>query len=92
MLDGALARRLISNGFSVIADLAPVNIPMVNQALASPDFLQKRPELAEGILMVLVDSLAYTVAPMNKSVVVRTIMRRLKIDDAKVGEDGYRIS
>ena len=27
VLDGALARRLISKGFSVIADLAPVNIP-----------------------------------------------------------------
>jgi len=40
--------------------------------------------------MVLVDSLAYTLAPMNKSVVVRTIMRRLKIDDAKVAEDGYQ--
>ena len=91
VLDGALARRLISKGFSVIADLAPVNIPMVNQALvASADFLQKRPELAERILMVLVDSLAYTLAPMNKSVVVRTITRRLKIDDAKVAEDGYQ--
>ena len=91
VLDGALARRLISKGFSVIADLAPANIPMVNQALvASPDFLQKRPELAERILMVLVDSLAYTLAPVNKSVVTRTIMRRLKIDDAKVGEEGYQ--
>jgi ABC-type nitrate/sulfonate/bicarbonate transport system substrate-binding protein len=64
---------------------------MANQALvASPDFLQKRPELAERILMVLVDSLAYTLAPMNKNVVLRTIMRRLKIDDAKVAEDGYQ--
>jgi hypothetical protein len=64
---------------------------MANQALvASPDFLQKRPELAERILMVLVDSLAYTLAPMNKNVVRRTIMRRLKIDDAKVAEDGYQ--
>jgi len=91
VLDGALARRLISKGFSVIADLAPVNIPMVNQALvASPELPQKRPELAERVLMVLVDSLAFTLAPMNKNLVVRTLMRRLKIDDAKVAEDGYQ--
>jgi len=91
VLDGGLARRLISKGFSVIVDLTPFNIPMVNQAVVlTTDFVQKRAELAERILMVLIDSLAYTLAPMNKNVVVRTIMRRLQIDDAKIGEEGYQ--
>jgi ABC-type nitrate/sulfonate/bicarbonate transport system substrate-binding protein len=91
VLDGALARRLINKGFSVIVDLTPFNIPMVNQAVVvAPDFVQKRGELAERILMVLVDSLAFTLAPVNKSIVVRTIMRRLQIDDPKVGEEGYQ--
>ncbi len=91
VLDGALARRLINKGFSVIVDLTPFNIPMVNQAVVvTPDFVQKRAELAERILMVLVDSLAYTLALVNKSVVVKTIMRRLQIDDPKIGEEGYR--
>ena len=91
VLDGVLARRLINKGFSVIVDLTPANIPMVNQAVVvAPDFVQKRPELAERILMVLVDSLAFTLAPMNKSVVIKTIMRRLQIDDPKVGEEGYQ--
>jgi len=91
VLDGALARRLINKGFSVIVDLTPFNIPLVNQAVVvAPEFLQKRAELAERILMVLVDSLAFTLAPVNKSIVVRTIMRRLQIDDPKVGEEGYQ--
>jgi NitT/TauT family transport system substrate-binding protein len=91
VLDGVLARRLISKGFSVIADLTPANIPMVNQAIVvAPDFVQKRGELAERILMVLVDSLAFTLAPMNKSVVTRTLMRRLQISDAVVAEEGYQ--
>jgi NitT/TauT family transport system substrate-binding protein len=91
VLDGALARRLINKGFSVIVDLTPFNIPMVNQAVVvAPDFVQKRTELAERILMVLVDSLAFTLAPINKNIVVRTIMRRLQIDDPKVGEEGYQ--
>jgi len=91
VLDGVLARRLINKGFSVIVDLTPANIPMVNQAVVvAPDFVQKRPELAERILMVLVDSLAFTLAPMNRNVVVKTIMRRLQIDDPKVAEEGYQ--
>ncbi len=91
VLDGGLARRLISKGFSVIVDLTPFNIPMVNQAVVvTPEFVQKRGELAERILMVLVESLAFTLAPMNKNVVLRTIMRRLQLDDAKVGEEGYQ--
>ena len=91
VLDGVLARRLINKGFSVIVDLAPANIPMVNQAIVvTPEFVQKRAELAERILMVLVDSLAFTLAPMNKSIVVKTLMRRLQISDAKIGEEGYQ--
>ncbi len=91
VLDGVLARRLINKGFSVIVDLTPANIPMVNQAIVvAPDFVQKRAELAERILMVLVDSLAFTLAPMNRSIVVKTIMRRLQISDVKVSEEGYQ--
>lgn len=91
VLDGGLARRLISKGFTVIVDLTPANIPMVNQAVVvAPDFVQKRGELAERIVMVLVDSLAFTLASMNKNAVVRILMRRLQIDDPKVGEEGYQ--
>src|SRR4029434_628041 len=47
VLDGVLARRLINKGFSVIVDLTPANIPMVNQAIVvAPDFVQKRAALA----------------------------------------------
>ena len=91
VLDGVLARRLVAKGLSVIVDLTPANIPMVNQAIVvAPDFVQKRGELAERILMVLVDSLAFTLAPANKNVVIRTIMRRLQINDAAVAEEGYQ--
>ena len=91
VLDGVLARRLINKGFSVIVDLTPANIPMVNQAIVvAPEFVQKRAELAERILMVLVDSLAFTLAPVNKGIVIKTIMRRLQISDPKVSEEGYQ--
>jgi NitT/TauT family transport system substrate-binding protein len=91
VLDGALARRLKSKGFYVVAELAPANIPMLNQAIVvSQEFLQKRADVAEKILIVLVDSLAFTLAPQNKGVVTKTIMTRFHISDATVAEEGYQ--
>jgi len=91
VLDGALVRRLKSKGFSLIADLAPHNIPMLNQAIVvSHEFLQKRADVAEKILMALVDSLAYTLAPANRDVVTKTMMRRFHISDPAVGDEGYQ--
>src|SRR5262245_1517126 len=71
VLDGALVRRLRSKGFSTIAKLQSAKIPMLNQAVVvHPVFLQKRSETAERILMTLVESLAFSMAPANKSVVI----------------------
>lgn len=91
VLDGALVRRLRSKGFSTIAELQHAKIPMLNQAVVvHPEFLQKRSDLAERILMTLVESLAFSMAPANKSVVIKTMMRRFQISDPVVGEEGYQ--
>jgi ABC-type nitrate/sulfonate/bicarbonate transport system substrate-binding protein len=91
VLDGALVRRLKGKGFNVIADMTPGNIPMLNQAIVvSQEFSQKRADVAEKILMALVESLAYTLSPANKGVVAKTMMRRFRIDDASIVEEGYQ--
>jgi NitT/TauT family transport system substrate-binding protein len=91
VLDGTLARRLKTKGFSVIAELQPAHIPMLNQAIVvSQGFLQKRSETAEKILMTLVESLAFSIAPMNKPIVIKTMMRRFQISDPAVAEEGYQ--
>jgi len=90
-LDGALVRRLKSKGFSVISELSPANIPMLNQAnVSSQDYVQKRPEVVEKILMTLVESLAFSLAPANKAVVMKTMMRRFQISDPNVAEEWYQ--
>src|SRR5262245_48270537 len=64
---------------------------MLNQAVVvHPEFLQKRSETAERILMTLVESLAFSMAPANKAVVIKTMMRRFQISDPAVGEEGYQ--
>jgi ABC-type nitrate/sulfonate/bicarbonate transport system substrate-binding protein len=86
-----LVRRLRSKGFTAIVDLIPHNIPMVNQAIVvSPEFLQKRGDVAERILMALVDSLAFTLAQQNKAIVMKTMMKRFQLSDPAVGEEGYQ--
>ena len=91
VLDGALVRRLRSKGFSTIVELQPAKIPMLNQAVVvHPDFLQRRSDTAEKILMTLVESLAFSLAPVNKMVVVKTMMRRFQISDPAVAEEGYQ--
>lgn len=90
-LDGALVRRLKSKGFTTIADLTPANIPMVNQAIVvSQDYAHKRAEVVERILMTVVESLAFSLAPVNKPIVVKTMMKRLQITDPAVAEEGYQ--
>ena len=91
VLDGALVRRLKSKGFNVIADMTPANIPMLNQAIVvTQESLQKRADVAEKVLMALVESLAYTLSPANKSVVAKTMMRRFHIDDPVIADEGYQ--
>jgi hypothetical protein len=64
---------------------------LLSQAIVvHPDFLQKRPEVCEKLLMVLVESLAFSTAPANKPVVIKTMMRHFKITDPTVGEEGYQ--
>ena len=91
VLDGALVRRLRSKGFAIVAELQPAKIPLLSQAIVvSPEFLQKRTEIAEKLLMTLVESLAYSMAPANKAVVIKTMMRRFQINDPAVAEEGYQ--
>ena len=40
--------------------------------------------------MTLVESLAFSLAPVNRSTVIKTMMRRFQIGDAAVAEEGYQ--
>lgn len=91
VLDGVLVRRLKSRGFSVIAELQPANIPMLNQGVVvTQAYLQRRSEVAEKVSTALVESLAFTLAPANKPVVLKAMMKRFQITDAGVAEEGYQ--
>ena len=91
VLDGVFSRRLKQKGFSVLAELSETNIPYVsNLVVGTRGYFQQRPEIPENILKALIESLAFIKSPANKTIVVNTIMRRLKISDPSVADQGYR--
>jgi hypothetical protein len=50
--------------------------------------LQQRPETVENFLKAMIENIAFTFAPKNKPIVIKTIMRRLKADQNSA-EEGY---
>jgi ABC-type nitrate/sulfonate/bicarbonate transport system substrate-binding protein len=90
VLDGVFSRRLKQKGFSVLVELAETTIPYVsNTIVGTRTFFQQHPELNENIMKGLIESVAFIMAPQNKPIVVNTIMKRLKISDPSVAEQGY---
>ena len=91
VLDGVFSRRLKQKGFSVLVELAETTIPYVsNTIVGTRTFFQQQPELTENIMKALIESVAFIMAPQNKPIVVNTIMKRLKINDPSVAEQGYQ--
>ena len=58
--------------------------------MARGAFRQEQRETMEGIMKRLLESIAFCLAPKNKSAVLATITKRLKLADASVAEDGYQ--
>jgi ABC-type nitrate/sulfonate/bicarbonate transport system substrate-binding protein len=91
VLDGVFSRRLKQKGFTILAELQKANIPFSSQGLvARGAFLQEQRETMEGVMKGLLESIAFCLAPKNKSAVLATITKRLKLADASVAEDGYQ--
>lgn len=53
-------------------------------------YLQRQPEIVENVLRALLEGLAFTWSPKNKSAVLRSVARRLRITDTAIAEDGYQ--
>jgi ABC-type nitrate/sulfonate/bicarbonate transport system substrate-binding protein len=89
VLDGVFSRRLKQKGFSIIGEYSDLKQLYVSQALVvQQKFLQRRPDTVENLLKAEIEAIAFSLAPKNKSTIIKTFMRRLKID-AGAAEEGY---
>ncbi len=89
-LDTVFSRRLNEKGFPILAELYGMNIPALgNVVMGTQSYFDQHPDVAEGILRGLIESLAFSLSPANKSITLKTLMKRLKITDPSIAEQGY---
>jgi ABC-type nitrate/sulfonate/bicarbonate transport system substrate-binding protein len=90
VLDGVFSRRLKQKGLTILGEYNELNQRLVGQAMIVPHpFLLKRPDVVESYLRAEIEALAFAIGPKNKPVVLKTLMRRLKVD-AAAAEEGYQ--
>ena len=90
VLDGVFSRRLKQKGLTILGEYNEMNQRLVGQAMIVPHaFLSKRPEVVESYLRAEIEALAFAIGPKNKPAVLKTLMRRLKVD-AAAAEEGYQ--
>jgi hypothetical protein len=89
-LDKVFTNILKPKGFSILLDLYQTNIPMIGMsASAQKSSIDKRPEIVESFLKAMLEGLAFSLSPENKTTVIRTITKRLKITDPPAAELAY---
>ena len=89
-LDTAFSQKLKKKGFPILVELNKTNTRTVSSTVVVLNsFLQSQPQVLENLLKALIEGAAFTLAPENKPLVVRTIMKRLKLGDPADAEEGY---
>ena len=95
VIDGAyfnytFAGVLERQGFRVLADLAKLNIPYQNTAfLAQRKYLNSAPDTVERLLRALSDTVAFVLDPKNKSLVLQSMAKGLRLTRVEDAVGGY---
>jgi NitT/TauT family transport system substrate-binding protein len=88
-VDSVYSKLLKQKGMNILAESSELKQPLVSQSTIIPHaFLRQYPDIAEGYLKSEIEGIAFAVAPKNKPVVIKTLMRRLRVD-AAAAEEGY---
>jgi ABC-type nitrate/sulfonate/bicarbonate transport system substrate-binding protein len=91
IFDPGLSSQLGAKGFSIVADLSKFNIPPVGIGpVVASAYLRRYPEVVEKVLTALVESLAFSLSSKNKSTVLKTLMKHLRITDHAAAEESYQ--
>jgi NitT/TauT family transport system substrate-binding protein len=81
---------LVSRGFTNLADLAKLPIPFQSTGvLTTRRFMNASPEVVEGVLRGIVDSLQFIAQPENKPAVLKSLMKGLRLQKIDQAVEGY---
>lgn len=86
----AYGAQMERQGYRMLGDLMKMGIPYQGLGIiAKRSLIDRTPELPERTLRALVETIAYINNPSNKSAVVRTLMKELRLTKVEDAETGY---
>ena len=89
-VDGVFTKQLKAKGMNVLAEYSDLKASLISQGVVVPGaLLQQRPDIAENYIKGEIEALAFSVAPKNKPVVIKSLMHNLKVDSSSA-EDAYQ--
>ena len=84
------AAPLKSRGFTNLGDLAQLPIPFQSTGvLTKRSFVNSSPEVVEGVLRGIVDSMAFIAQPDNKPAVLKSLAKGLRLSKVEQAVEGY---
>lgn len=84
------ASKVERQGFRILADLAKLPIPYQNTGIiARRSFVNSSPEVVERFLRALADGVAFVMEPANKTSVMRSLARGLRLPRTEDALEGY---
>jgi len=91
VVDSAFSSDLKQRGYPTLVELSKTNIPFVsNGIVVRASYLSQQPDSAKNALKAWMEGVAYALSPRTKPAVIETIMRRLKVANPALAEQGYQ--
>ena len=97
IIDGAylgytFGAQLERQGFRLLADLLKLGIPFQGLGImARRSFVDRSPDTVERYLRAMIETIKFINNPENKTVVIRSLMRTLRLSKAEDAEAGYEM-
>jgi NitT/TauT family transport system substrate-binding protein len=81
---------LKKKGYAVLVDLGRAPIPYLGTSLVTRRLnVRQDPKAVEGVIKGTLDAVRFVLNPENRTVVVKTLMRRLRLGRLEEAESGY---
>lgn len=88
----AYGAQLERQGYRMLADLMKLGIPYQGLGMiAKRSLIDRTPEIPERTLRAMVEAIAHTNNPANKSAIVKTLTRELRLSRVEDAQAGYEM-
>jgi len=85
-----LSRRLADKGFTVLGRCEQTKLPSVGMTvLVERPYLQQNAETLQGVMMALIEGMAFTGSSRNKPAVLETLTKQFRMTDSAIAEGAY---